>query len=471
MTMQSKPRRNALAAVAIAALGVAWLTTAPHAEVTNPPQLSPEVRASFGTPAPWVGVGGCAAAACHGGEVEKPRGEYTTWISRDPHSRAYSVLFNESSLQMARQLAGGNPSKSLPPHEDQRCLACHAPTGPESERTPQIVGDGVGCEACHGGAETWAAEHATIDWKSLSPVEKKAKRRSLGMTDTRDLLVRTQQCVRCHVGEGEADVTHDLIAAGHPRLSFEMGTFHDQMPKHWSNEAERRADRAFEAKLWALGQVTAATTHFELLAARAKRGQGIELANYDCYACHHALQLPSQRPTPESGAAPGALRPLHWYMPSLNVWDFFESDDFQSYLKEDPTTTVGGILTGRLSQWAMQLEEARWDRGAIEKIMSQLASPPQNPTWDHATQWYLAIVALERARLDHFDTPPTGAAAERDQQVQSQLQAIKELLNFPAGEAGQVLNSPRDFDPQAFTTAAQRLHAIIQTRTASGESP
>src|SRR5262249_53265920 len=41
------------------------------------------------------GVGSCSAASCHG--YNGPKGskgsEYTTWVTHDPHARAYSVLF------------------------------------------------------------------------------------------------------------------------------------------------------------------------------------------------------------------------------------------------------------------------------------------------------------------------------------------------------------------------------------------
>ncbi|MDZ4780198.1 MAG: multiheme c-type cytochrome [Planctomycetia bacterium] len=457
-----------------ATVGIAWLATAPRAD--GPEELTlPAANAAQPSQAKWVGVGGCAAAACHGGEVEKPRGEYTTWISRDSHSRAYSVLFNETSLQMARQLAGGDASRALPPHEDRRCLACHAPTGPDSERSPQLVGDGVGCEACHGAADKWASAHSTIDWKSLAPAEKATKRKQLGMTDTRDVLVRTQQCVRCHVGEGEADVTHDLIAAGHPRLSFEMGTFHDQMPKHWSHEAERSADRAFEAKLWVVGQLTAAAAHFELIAARAERGNRIEFANYDCYACHHELRARGTRPQNTPGETHGALRLLTWYVPDKGLWDVLRDEDTKAIvaLESDRAALLARFLADHLRGWALEQQLLRqWGRDDIEEILKKLAAtPPEHATWDQCTQWYLAIVATERARLDHYDAPPLGAAAERDQHVQLQLQAIKELLNFSAGDANHVLNSPRDFDPQAFTDAAQRLSKLLQERKASGGNP
>lgn len=455
--------RATAAVLAVTAYCAGWRATEPRAQERVAPKLAAAGTATS-SEAPWVGVGGCAAAACHGGEVGQPRGEYTTWISRDPHARAYSVLFAESSLRMARQLAGGNAASAVPPHEDRRCIACHAPTGPASDRAPQIVGDGVGCEACHGGADTWAAKHHTINWKNLSPAEQSIKRKELGMADTRDVLVRAQQCVRCHVGAGDADVTHDLIAAGHPRLSFELGAFHDQLPKHWSGEAERRRDRGFEAKLWAVGQMTSAAAHFDLLAARAERKTGIEFANYDCYACHHELRAPSQRPAQPGD--PGALRPLNWFVPDERIWKVFRDESAQSLVSLEPerTAAIARSLAASLRGWALEQHFRTWNQTDIlDATVKVVAAPPENANWDQATQWYLALVALERARLDHFDSVSDEAAAQ-NQQVQAALEEIKSLLDFPRADGNRVFNSPRDFDPQAFTAAAQRLAKLIQAR-------
>ena len=48
-------------------------------------------------------------------------------------------------------------------HEADLCLDCHADNVPTAMRGPEFdITDGVGCEACHGGSETWAALH-TVD--------------------------------------------------------------------------------------------------------------------------------------------------------------------------------------------------------------------------------------------------------------------------------------------------------------------
>lgn len=435
--------------------------------------------------APWVGVSGCAAAACHGGPVDQRRGEYTTWITRDPHSRAYSALFSERSLEMSRLLAGGEGAKELPPHEDQRCLACHAPSGPASERTAQRVGDGVGCEACHGAADSWGTRHAAVRWSELTTTERAAKRRELGMTDMRNPLVRVEQCTACHVGSAAAEVDHDLIAAGHPRLSFEMGAFHAELPKHWPDKEERRREPAFEAKLWAIGYMTSAAAYFELLAAHGERAYA-DFADYDCYACHHELRAPSWRqaasePPESERKRPGRMQALRWYYPPLLAesgfrtlrWTWPEDknppppDAMHASMHRLPRESAADYA-GRLRSKAELLSYiVNWHEDRVNELSNVIAGQvPTDVNWDVATQWYLALVALERSRLDFRGSqPPT----EHDEQIQAELLALKRLLNFPASTDGVQFNSPRDFDPEAFRQAASRLQALIADRPRPAE--
>src|SRR5207249_1322642 len=99
----------------------------------------------------------CAAAACHhGNEPAGSKGsEYTTWINKDPHARAYEVLFNDSSRQIIEQLG-----QTKPAHLNSVCLNCHVQPDSqalvtEDREVRRLLGDGVGCEACHGPADKW----------------------------------------------------------------------------------------------------------------------------------------------------------------------------------------------------------------------------------------------------------------------------------------------------------------------------
>jgi len=450
----------------------------------DPPPTWKQPEAIPAGNAPWVGVSGCAAAACHGGPIDQPRGEYTTWISRDPHSRAYSALFSEQSLEMARLLAGGDAAKAPPPHKNQLCLACHAPTGPARDRSPRLSSDGVGCEACHGAADRWATTHATVPWDQLSPVERTAKRKELGMTDMHNPLVRVQQCTACHVGSAAAEVNHDLIAAGHPRLAFEMGAFHAELPKHWPDQQERRLDPTFEAKLWAIGHTASAAAYYDLVIQRSERDypNSFDFADYDCYACHHELRAPSWRqeatqPSDNLHDRPGRMQPLRWYYPPVLPWQSYNYLGW-SWLQDLHSPPAGAMSAPLLRNpiysahidYATNLhvladrmnDPETWNEDTVKKLTSIVSHElPPNLNWDVATQWYLALVALERSRLDFRGSEPPTA---EDKQVQAELLAIKQLLNFPPKSDGVQLNSPRDFDPAAFRLAANRLQALLAAR-------
>src|SRR5262249_35271714 len=174
----------------------------------------------------FQGVASCASTACHhaGGVLGTARSEYTTWATHDPHARAYALLFDEPARQIVKNLEGAN---AKPANVNLLCLNCHVQPGLEAvpgeggRQTGLVLADGVGCESCHGAAEKWLPLHYQPDWRSKTPGQKAA----LGFRHTKELAVRAQTCVACHVGGEHAEVNHRLIAAGHPRLRFEYAAY------------------------------------------------------------------------------------------------------------------------------------------------------------------------------------------------------------------------------------------------------
>src|SRR5207253_781367 len=67
---------------------------------------------------------------------------------------------------------------------------------------------------------------------------------------------------------------------------------------------------------WAVGQMAVAACALELLERRAMKGPWPELAEYDCFACHHPLTQPGRKSP--SGRRPGSLAWGTWpfVMPS-----------------------------------------------------------------------------------------------------------------------------------------------------------
>ena len=227
----------------------------------------------------FTGPGSCAASSCHG-SVRPVAGsrilqtEYTTWVVQDKHARATEVLNNPVSVRMAKILGIGRPDA------EQKCLACHALDAPAPQRAKSYTAEGVSCESCHGPASGWLGPHTTRGWTHAQSV-------AAGMYDTKDLVRRTETCASCHIGSTEKSVDHEMIAAGHPDLVFDLEAFSAAMPRHWRSDDPWQNVRA-----WSVGQIVQLREGLERLSTRAKGAVWPEYAELDCFACHHSLTRP-----------------------------------------------------------------------------------------------------------------------------------------------------------------------------------
>ncbi len=230
-------------------------------------------------PSKYTGPGSCSSPSCHGGVQERDQtsvlqNEYSTWVVRDKHAQAFANLTNPVGVRIARIM--GLPSPDTAP----RCLACHALDVPVDQRARTFdLTDGVGCENCHGPASAWLGPHTTRGWKYEKSLE-------LGLYDTRDLVKRSEKCLSCHLGTAEKSVDHELIAAGHPDLYFELDSFMSVMPPHWK---EVDTDPWFSVRAMAVGQAVQLREQLKRVARESANGIWPEYAELDCFACHHNL--------------------------------------------------------------------------------------------------------------------------------------------------------------------------------------
>ncbi len=228
----------------------------------------------------YTGPGSCSSPSCHGSVQPRSdsfvlQNEYSTWAVKDKHSKAFTVLTNPVSVRMGRILGISHPEAA------EKCLACHALDISEKQkgRTFDLT-DGVSCESCHGPASNWLGTHTTKGWTYEQSL-------NAGMYNTRDLIKRSDKCLSCHLGTKEKVVDHEMLAAGHPDLYFELDSFEAVMPRHWKSPPEN--DKWTELRTLVVGQAVQLRQGLRRLAFRTSGNSWPEYSELDCYSCHHSL--------------------------------------------------------------------------------------------------------------------------------------------------------------------------------------
>jgi len=263
--------------------------------------VSPVQAAGEGADGQHLGVASCAGSTCHGAttpttDTNVQLNEYVTWVRRDKHARAYEVLLSDTSKRIARNLGIGEA------HTAKICLDCHTDNPPASKRGPGFqISEGVGCEGCHGGAQNWLSSHTAAPAHSDNVAK--------GMTATDDPTVRADLCLSCHFGNQEKFVTHRMMGAGHPRMSFELDTFTQLQPAHFvvDEDYRKRKGAVSGVKLWAIGQAMMAREHMAALADTRRNRDGLfpEFVLFDCHSCHTPMSNQNWQPRSNGVRTPG----------------------------------------------------------------------------------------------------------------------------------------------------------------------
>jgi hypothetical protein len=417
-----------------------------------------------------AGAGSCSGRACHGGlEPADPPGvqqnEYTTWLLHDKHARSYAVLTEERGRRMATNLGIEDAS------QDVRCLACHVtPAAAQAADRVDLHREGVGCESCHGAANDsrpWLETHAADGrWKKTPHAGKRKLYEEYGMTALMDVEVQARTCAGCHVGAPAGkdlparDLNHDLMAAGHPRLTFELAVFQANQPPHrrLGKEDKYKDDPGYPAKVWAVGRVVAAQAALQLLRDRAGRVQDgrvkdegdspwPEFAEYGCFACHADLRNDSWRRQTDyfTGRTPGALPYNVWYSTALpgkdkGVMKAFEALGQEMNKPIPNPEEVKKRAYATLKRLQGLLETTRSRKGTADDVSQWLAAlqPSEGRvktmSWDEAQQLVLAAAALHQAERAHQ------GQSRPDPKINDDLQELYRTLAFP-----DKVESPRDF--------------------------
>ena len=255
-------------------------------------------------PADHLGVATCASSVCHGSVRARTatavnQNEYVIWSRRDRHRASYNTLLTDESKAIAKKLGLAKA------HEAGICLDCHADNVAEEHRGDRFqITDGVGCEACHGGSERYISTHVDDAATHVSNIAD-------GMYPTDEPRARAKLCLSCHLGTADKMASHDIMGAGHPRISFELDTFGWLQPAHYTLDEDYRAEKwgGSSIELWTVGQIEASRQTLQLIQTRLRKG-GLfaELALFDCHSCHHPMSEQRWQQTAKSSLPPGSVR-------------------------------------------------------------------------------------------------------------------------------------------------------------------
>jgi hypothetical protein len=336
----------------------------------------------------------CNSANCHGNsvitsELWNQSGEI--WFSQDPHSFAFATLLSPESLEIVCNLWS---SLDTPPENvdhpkyrqflEVNCVACHASEiSPPAQRL-----SGVDCQSCHGSQLAWDTSHYPENSQKWTKASRAAflKKNNHEPIDTQSPWILARVCGSCHVGQvnrsgmipfddqssrpvQQREVSHKLMAAGHPPTYFELGQYLRRYPKHWwdagmpipkglkADDQKQTLDtisgRSLEA--WRVGKIVNALQRLELLDHRLGLPEWPEFTEHRCTSCHHPIDPPD--------------RSVSRFKRSTAQWDgwYLEQVDLALELTQSTHTPSGSppFTGGPLQKWNL----------ARLRLQSLLANP------------------------------------------------------------------------------------------------
>lgn len=395
-----------------------------------------------------MGAATCASSICHGKSTpiaESPvqLNEYSLWSSDDYHSRAFQVLRNDASKAMAAAL-------NLPNAQNAKiCLDCHADNVPGAKRGEKFqLSDGVSCESCHGGAEKWLKSHTDPDATHADNLSK-------GLFPLSDPIARADVCLSCHMGTQDKLATHAIMAAGHPRLSFELDTFTANQPAHYTVDDDyikRKGSHAI-GYFWLVGQLEAAKRQLSLIEAHTSAQGSLELAIYDCHSCHRAMSPARGRSKDFSADLPaGSMRLLdHSFDMLAVVYQTLHSETYNEFAQNvrnlhlahtqpKQLATAVAALQAQLNTLTGQIKANPPSNQQIRLVRRNVAQACASGRYGDFTSAEQAFLALESLSYGLGDRA----------KIKKQLDALYTSL---ADETA--------FKPGAFAAAAAELVKVV----------
>ena len=415
-------------------------------------------------PSKYTGSGSCSSSSCHGSV--KPRidsrifqNEYSVWVVQDKHAKAYTALTGAVGQRIGCNLGIGK-SEAAP-----KCLACHALDVPAEARAKTFeLNDGVSCESCHGAASAWLGEHTTRGWTHAQSV-------ALGMYDTRDLVKRTEKCLSCHLGDRDKSVDHEMIAAGHPDLYFELDSFSAVMPRHWKLPREsapgvpEQADAWYGIRDWGTGQAVQLRAWLARLQSRARGPVWPEYSEMQCFDCHHSLTSPEQSWRQERGY-PGRR-------PGDPTWNMSRYAVLRELVRQVDAGSADQ-LDAQLAQLAKLMSQLNPDRDAVtsaasgaqaiaDRLIARIQAQPYDPA--------VALRLMDRISGDASEISGQGEGAAEQATMALDALFIAYTKNAQLAKATEIravindlfaqLENPSAYNPNNFAQGMGKVNTLL----------
>jgi hypothetical protein len=297
------------------------------------------------------------------------------------------------------------------------------------------------------------------------------------MHDTRNIIYRTEKCLECHLGTKNKFVDHEMIAAGHPDLYFELDSFSAVMPRHWKVPRESEPGKPVEnaawvgLREWSTGQAVQLSASMERLTWRAKferydkKEVWPEYSELSCFACHHAL-----------GPAKDSWRQEHGYAgrrPGDPAWNGSRYAVFSLLAKQEDSATAQD-LERQLAVVSSEMSKLNPDRNAIVSAAAAAGPLAMRVAERLNTTQYDRAVALQL--LQHISDDAENIALADERAAEQATMAMDSLYIAyskdakPANAAEvraainglfQQLENPSAYNADQFASALRKIRPLL----------
>jgi hypothetical protein len=253
-----------------------------------------------------------------------------------------------------------------------------------------------------------------------------------GLAELNDLGSRASACAGCHVGSPGRDMNHDMIAAGHPKLNFEFASHLARLPRHWYERDRMTGEKRgpeFLLQAWAVGPFRAGESVRALSIDRQSREQGRiwpELAEWNCYACHHELLGKPWRSAAGFRLGEKAWT-LSWPLGNVEAADALVPGlgrRIENGTKAVSTAT-GAQRLNAVGQLATLLRDSRPTNTGnnADRVFKSIEATKTISDWDSGYRIYLTLGVLETVRM--AGKQPESAA------IVAGFKELEKALNLP----------------------------------------